>query len=92
MKKRLGRKPNNKEHEVKALSEYLLDRCHEKFAESVQISKTHLSLILSGKRRASLQLVNRIIFETRFKVTLKDLNPELHKEIMKYGEMQKEAL
>ncbi|MCK5616703.1 hypothetical protein KAR91_83350 [Candidatus Pacearchaeota archaeon] len=92
MKKRLGRKPNNEEHKVKALSEYLLNRCHEKFAGSIQISKTHLSLILSGKRKAPLPLANRIILETKFEVTLKDLNPELYGEIMKYGKMSREVL
>jgi transcriptional regulator with XRE-family HTH domain len=92
MAKKVGRKPNNKTHKIKALSEYLFDRGHTKFAEAVKISKGHLSLILSGNKQASLQLVNRIACETEMEVTLKDLRPDLYKQILEYGNMEKEAL
>ena len=84
-----GRKPNNKTHKVKALSEYLFGKCHGEFAKSIQTSKAHLSLILSGKKQASLKLVNRIAFETEFEVTMKDLRPDIYNKIMEYNAMER---
>ena len=79
----MGRKPKNESHKSKALSLYLKDKSHTKFAKDVEISTGHLSMILTGKREASLQLVNRIRQHTNEEVSLEDLRPDLYKEILK---------
>ena len=81
----MGRKPDNNNHQLTALSEYLKDKNHGEFAKAIQISATHLSNILSGTRKASLPIVNRIIQETNFAIILRDLRPDIYEEVMKYG-------
>ena len=90
MKKKLGRKPKNRTHKIKALSAYLFGRDHGEFARIIQISNGQLSSILSGKRKASLVLVNRIALETEMQVTLEDLRPDLYESILRYNEIKKE--
>jgi len=80
-----GRKSNPKNHKIKNLSYYLNDKCHSLFAKKINISPAHLSMILNGTRKASMFVSNKIILETEFEVTLKDLRLDLYNEIMKYG-------
>lgn len=86
----MGRKPKTKSHKIKALSEYLEDTSHSEFAKSVQISQSHLSLILTGIKKASLPLCNRIIQATRLEVKFKDLRPDLYEDILQIGRSIKE--
>lgn len=88
----MGRKPNNKRHKLKALSSYLKDKNHSEFAKSIKISPAHLSYILIGKRKPSLQVANRIVMESEFEVTLDQLRPDLYEEIMRYAEKLKKEV
>jgi len=92
MLKKRGRKPNREGYKLKELGEYLEEENHTKFARSIGISQPLLSLILKGKRQASLHLCNRILQETCLEVRLEDLRPDLYEEIMKYGEIIKEEV
>ena len=86
----MGRKPNNKNHKLKVLSAWLEEENHSKFAKAIRISGTHLSLILSGKRKATMFVANRIIQETNLEVSLEDIRPDLHKEVMEITNRIKE--
>lgn len=81
----MGRKPDNNNHKLTALSDYLKDKNHGDFAKAIKTSPAHLSNILSGARKASLPIVNRIIQETDLEIKLKDLRPDIYEEVMKYG-------
>jgi len=88
----MGRKPKNKSHKLKSLSLYLRDKSHTDFAKSVEISTGHLSMILTGKRKASLPVANRLIQETNEEVTLEDLRPDIIREVFKRaGKRQEEV-
>ena len=71
------------------LKKYLQNRNHSQFAKDTCISKAHLSMILSGARKPSIIVANRIIMETKAAVTLEDLLPDLYKEVMKCAERSK---
>lgn len=88
----MGRKPKTGSHKLKALSQYLKDKSHTEFVKAVDISTGHLSMILTGKRKASLKLANRIIQHTDEEVTLKDLRPDIVKDVMKYAEKRQEEV
>ncbi len=81
----MGRKPKNASHKLKALSMYLKDKSHTKFAKDIEISTGHLSMLLTGKRQVTLILSNRIKQHTNDEVSLKDLRPDLYKELLKSG-------
>lgn len=57
------------------LDEYLFRKKNSKteFAKQIGISRTHLSLIASGKRKPSPALAKKIIEETKGHVTLSEL-------------------
>jgi len=88
----MGRKPKNKSHKLKVLSTWLRDKSHTEFAKAINISTGHLSMILTGKRKASLSVANRIIQEANEEVILEDLRPDIVKDVMKYpGKRQEEV-
>jgi len=88
----MGRKPKNKSHKLKAFSLYLKDKSHTEFVKAIEISTGHLSMILIGKRKASLKLANRIIQHTDEEVTLEDLRPDIVKDVMKYAVKRQEEI
>jgi DNA-binding transcriptional regulator YdaS (Cro superfamily) len=88
----MGRKPKTKSYKLKALGMYLEDKSHTDFVKAIEISNGHLSLILTGKRKASLKLANRIIQHTDEEVTLNDLRPDIVKDVMKYAEKRQEEV
>ena len=67
------------------LKQYLKDRKQNRFAEKVGISSSHLTLILKGKRKPSLKLVNRILQGTDCEVTVKELRPDIYKDVMRHS-------
>lgn len=85
----MGRTPNNKTHKLKALSRYLNKKSHYEFAASVSISKTHLSLILSGHRKPSIKVVSRMSMATDGILNLKNMRPDIYAEVMKHAEVEK---
>lgn len=82
------RKTQRKNHKLKDFSGYLSDKCHSEFASTINISRSHLSMILSGKRKASLLVANKIVLETEFEVTLKELRPDIYNAVMQYGKKE----
>ncbi len=88
----MGRKPKTKSHKLKVLSRYLKDKSHTEFVKAIDISTGHLSMILTGKRKASLPVANRIIQETGMEVTLEDLRPDIYNGVMKYAEKRQEDI
>ena len=88
----MGRKPKTKSYKLKALGLYLKDKSHTEFVKAIEISNGHLSLILTGKRKASLKLANRIIQHTNEEVTLEDIRPDIYNGVMKYAEKRQEEV
>ena len=84
----MGRKPDNSNHQLKAMSAYLeyYKGSHQDFAKSIDISKSHLTNILMGRKKASLLVCNKIMMQTRGDIVLKDLRPDLHAEILAFVE------
>lgn len=85
----MGRNPNNKTHKLRPLSRYLNKKSHYKFAKAIGISKTHLSLILSGLRKPSIKVVAKMNVVTDGKLNLKNMRPDIYREVMKHAEVEK---
>jgi DNA-binding transcriptional regulator YdaS (Cro superfamily) len=77
---------------MQALSIYLKDQSYTEFVKAINISTGHLSMILTGKRKASLKLANRIIQHTDEEVTLEDLRPDIVKDVLKYAVKRQEEV
>lgn len=87
----MGRKPDNSNHQLKALSAYLeyYSGNHQDFAKMINISKSHLTNILMGRKKASLLICNKIMMQTRGDIVLKDMRADLYEEIMEYADNNK---
>ncbi len=90
MANKRGRKALNGKHKLKALSEYLKEESHVEFATKIGISKMHLSNLLFGRRRPSVEVCNSIIQETDGEVGYKDLRLDIYNSVMAHVEKNKD--
>jgi transcriptional regulator with XRE-family HTH domain len=85
----MGRKPKTENHKNKTLSRYLKGKSYTEFAKLIEISPQHLSSILFGHRKPSLKVAIRMSVVSDGKLNLKNMRPDIYRELMKNAEVEK---